>query len=76
MGEMADFFLQQEMDAYGWSPVGSAKSPTRCKQCGSTAVRWRQQTGRWVLFSDKPGIEHVCANRAPTLDGFENEEEK
>ena len=34
---------------------------TRCPDCGSTEVRWRQQGGRWVLFSLKPGVEHVCA---------------
>lgn len=32
----------------------------RCKRCGSTDVRWRQQGGRWVLFSMQPGVEHTC----------------
>jgi hypothetical protein len=32
----------------------------RCKRCGSTDVRWRQQCGRWVLFSLTPGVEHQC----------------
>lgn len=32
----------------------------RCNRCGSTDVRWRQQTGKWVLFSLTPGKEHVC----------------
>lgn len=32
----------------------------RCRRCGSTDVRWRQQTGRWVLMSLKPGVEHRC----------------
>lgn len=31
-----------------------------CNRCGSTDVRWRQQTGKWVLFSNKPGKVHVC----------------
>ena len=31
-----------------------------CNRCGSTDVRWRQQGGKWVLFSLKPGVEHVC----------------
>jgi hypothetical protein len=39
----------------------------RCNRCGSTDVRWRQQGGRWVLFSSKPGVEHVC----PITDDFE-----
>ncbi len=33
---------------------------TRCKRCGSTDVRWRRQTGKWVLFSMRPGVEHRC----------------
>lgn len=32
----------------------------RCNRCGSEQVRWRQQTGKWVLFSLQPGVEHVC----------------
>ena len=32
----------------------------RCKFCGSTDVRWRQQGGKWVLFSLTPGVLHVC----------------
>lgn len=32
----------------------------RCARCGSYNVRWRQQAGRWVLFSTTPGVEHRC----------------
>lgn len=32
----------------------------RCCRCGSTDVRWRQQGGKWVLFSLRPGVEHTC----------------
>lgn len=32
----------------------------KCKRCGSTDVRWRQQGGRWALFSMQPGVEHRC----------------
>jgi hypothetical protein len=43
----------------------------RCKFCGSEDVRWRQQGGKWVLFSLMPGIEHRCAERgAPNTDGM------
>jgi hypothetical protein len=31
-----------------------------CERCGSTDVRWRQQGGKWVLFSLQPGVEHRC----------------
>lgn len=33
----------------------------RCKTCGSSEVRWRQQGGKWVLFSLQPGVEHQCS---------------
>ncbi len=35
----------------------------RCNRCGSTAVRWRQQTGKWVLFNLEAGQEHQCDGR-------------
>jgi hypothetical protein len=35
-------------------------APPMCKHCGSTDVRWRQQGGKWVLFSLQPGVEHRC----------------
>lgn len=38
-----------------------------CNRCGSTDVRWRQQGGRWVLFSNEPGKLHQC----PIDDDFE-----
>lgn len=39
------------------------RPPPSCKRCGSTEVRWRQQTGKWVLFSLTPGVEHQCGGR-------------
>jgi hypothetical protein len=32
----------------------------RCRTCGSTEVRWRQQGGTWTLFSLTPGVLHDC----------------
>lgn len=32
----------------------------KCKECGSTDVRWRQQGGKWRLFSDQAGVLHKC----------------
>lgn len=43
----------------------------RCKFCGSTDVRWRQQTGRWVLFSTTPGVEHNCRSQPASADEFD-----
>lgn len=39
-------------------------TPTQCNRCGSTAVRWRQQGGRWVMFSLTAGVEHQCSPMA------------
>lgn len=36
-----------------------------CNRCGSRAVRWRQQGGRWVLFSLQPGVVHSCGQASP-----------
>lgn len=44
-----------------------------CNRCGSSAVRWRQQGGRWVLFSLTPGVEHACDPRSFS-DDFDNVE--
>lgn len=38
-----------------------------CNRCGSLDVRWRQQSGKWVLFSLQPGVVHVCE---PDADDF------
>lgn len=44
---------------YDYDPEDRRPAP-RCNRCGSTDVRWRQQTGKWVLFSLEPGKLHVC----------------
>lgn len=36
------------------------RDQVRCKRCDSEDVRWRQQGGRWVLFSLQPGVVHRC----------------
>lgn len=43
----------------------------RCNRCGSTDVRWRQQGGRWVMFSLQPGVVHECPGRSASADEFE-----
>jgi hypothetical protein len=45
---------------------GAAHQP-HCNRCYATDVRWRQQGGKWVLFSLEPGKLHVC----PIPDEFE-----
>ena len=51
-GELFDAWDNQEPDIERREP--------QCNRCGSTDVRWRQQNGRWVLFSLQPGVEHRC----------------
>jgi len=47
--------------------VTPESSELRCNRCGDTEVRWRQQTGKWVLFSMEPGVVHQC----PIPDQFD-----
>jgi hypothetical protein len=51
---MPDYFDRRDAEEQEQRP------DPRCKRCGSTDVRWRQQGGRWVLFSMQPGVEHQC----------------
>lgn len=44
------------------------RGDTRCKHCGSTDVRWRQQGGKWVLFSLEPGKLHRCPQVSASED--------
>lgn len=39
---------------------GEGKRIAKCRNCGSTDVRWRMQGGQWTLFSLQPGFEHRC----------------
>lgn len=61
-----DQMLSEDYDPDFMDAVEHEQAP-QCNRCGSTDVRWRQQGGRWVLFSSKPGVEHVC----PITDDFE-----
>jgi hypothetical protein len=74
MGDIADWLIDQFGDSpedFDEDDQWVERKPPRCNRCGSTAVRWRQQTGRWVLFGDKPGVLHNCQQRGPaTADEF------
>lgn len=63
---MSYFDDNEDRIIYGRRRGASPERELRCKRCDSTDVRWRQQSGKWVLFSLKPGVEHVCA--APPED--------
>ena len=66
MGRMRapDYFDRRDRDDE--DEDGSPRTAI-CHRCGSTEVRWRQQGGRWTLFSLQPGVLHVC----PINDPFE-----
>lgn len=65
MGDIA------EMYDFDPSDLDRERPPPRCKFCGSTDVRWRQQTGRWVLFNLKAGEEHNCRSTTATPGDFD-----
>jgi hypothetical protein len=56
---MSYFDDHEDRLIYGIAP--RIKLEARCRVCGSTDVRWRQQGGKWVLFSLQPGVEHQCS---------------
>lgn len=49
----------RSFDAYDDDDDAPPKSP-ECNRCGATDVRWRQQGGKWALFSLRPGVVHEC----------------
>jgi len=63
MGEMADFLIDDMMDAYPeWNPYGSvrpASSLKTCKYCGKSTLHWELTGEGWRLFGKK-GKLHIC----------------
>lgn len=57
---MKSFFEHHGMEMFEAEEMfgEDSRPPLQCQRCGSTTVRWRQQGGRWVLFSLRPGVEH------------------
>ena len=53
---------EDRMLSEDWDPDSDEEEPLalRCNRCGDEEVRWRQQGGKWVLFSLKPGVVHQC----------------
>ena len=74
MGEMADYYINQSLDAGFWfhSPREPRPKPV-CGFCGSHDVHWRIFAGDYKLADDQrqhPGnryVQHVCPT---TADGF------
>lgn len=68
MGEMADFLLEQTLDAYpDWSPVGSGrhgnvgpKQFVTCRDCDAKRLSWAWLDNRWCLVSGKGNKRHHC----------------
>lgn len=87
MGEMADFYINQALDA-GESPFGGRRSRQvyrdpwceTCKHCGKYGLKWRlTNQGQWQLYENTRVEhnrlkEHVCPQNQPTAEGFEDVE--
>ena len=79
MGEMADFYVDQMQDAYGWSPVGTRKSGGNgrrsklvCRHCGMRNLNWQQIKGsHWRLHNGRE--VHDCLTKPTTPEGFDEE---
>lgn len=70
MGDIADFYIDQMMDAYPeWgSPYSRprGKPPSKghavtCKHCGTRGLEWGNDGRKWYLIDPK-GNAHVCGN--------------
>jgi hypothetical protein len=59
--------MDDEEAEYG----GRQPGDPRCKFCGSTDVRWRQQGGQWVMFELQPGVVHDCRGRLGRMQASE-----
>lgn len=78
MGEMADYYLELEMNANpeGWFHCrphrDSYGPPLTCKRCGSGDVYWQNVKGEHKLY-DKNTLEpHDCNKRNMTTEGFDD----
>lgn len=73
MGDMADFYLAQEMDAYGWSPVGSARrrpSSVTCRHCGARGLWWFPAKRDSYFLKNPDGSQHNCLRVPASADEF------
>jgi len=64
MGDMAEYYLQQGMDAWlsgEYDDEGEDYTPRvkTCRSCRATNLEWGRRAGRWALF-DSAGNLHVC----------------
>lgn len=67
MGEMADFFIGQQLDR-GWSPYGGRRKPKPvCKHCGKTGLNWQKVKGSQWRLHDGQEV-HVCKT---STEGFD-----
>jgi hypothetical protein len=64
---MSYFDDNEDRIIYGGAGRSVFHRDPKCNRCGSTDVRWRQQGGKWVLFSLQPGVVHACE---PSADDF------
>ena len=72
MGEMADFYIAQMQDAYGWSPVGSRKASrpsayrpsapksVTCRHCGAQGLWWFPTKRDSYFLKNADGTQHNC----------------
>ena len=73
MGEMADYYLDQQWDdedEWGnWiidpSDGGPPTSTKTCRCCGKTGLHWDLRDGKWRLF-DGRGIHSCKVNPLPS----------
>jgi hypothetical protein len=61
MGEMAEFYIHQHMDAFP-DDFWANKRHTRptCKYCGMRGLKWKETDRGWRLSDSNTGELHTC----------------
>lgn len=61
MGEMADFYIEQHMNAFPddfW--VRKESSRPVCKYCGMRGLKWKETDSGWRLVTPVTELVHTC----------------
>lgn len=61
MGEMADFYVDQHMDAFPddfWANSGGTRPV--CRYCGRRGLKWKETDQGWRLADANTEEIHIC----------------
>jgi hypothetical protein len=73
MAEMAEFYLEQEMNAHPdeWFHR-TYGPPLKCKHCGATGLYWQTVKGQYRIYEKSTIAQHVCPIRTDDMPNLED----